>query len=591
MTDGSLFEEPNEGDDATEGPTGLQGPPQRQAGPPRGPRPQGEGVRIITAEEVAEAASRREAAERQAAGSPRPAERPPPPSSGDPTASFPLPQSSRPEDVQRSRPMAADAAGSPTDATGAQRPGGQPPAAAPQPAPDIGQSRAATEPVDIGDDAAAPLIGVEDPPAGPGDSAGSGDATEAVLPHWTAPATGEVPRVVAGDDTDERTSSQWAAAATGPRWRDENVRWSETEDLAADLAHDPDADIGALSSERPASDQVTGLDDVEFPGGPAAQIGGTAAGATVGAGGAGGSGGSRPGPLRGRDRGPLSSSSTGGTGGTGGRNMGQAIAVGVALGVVALILAKLGAPWFLVLVELAIVLAAAEYLSALRRAGLEPPTLLGLVAVAALPLASYARGDAAIPMVLFLLVVFSMIWFLASAGPGRPVRDIGTMMLAVVHVGVLGAFAALILRFGPLGGTTIDQGVSFLVLAVVAAVFYDVGGLLVGSRFGRTPLSSASPNKTREGLVGGIAASVVAVVVAVTVLGLTPFTFLQALVFALVCGVAAVVGDLSESLVKRDLGLKDMGNLLPGHGGVLDRFDGMLFVLPTAYYLVLVLLG
>jgi phosphatidate cytidylyltransferase len=271
--------------------------------------------------------------------------------------------------------------------------------------------------------------------------------------------------------------------------------------------------------------------------------------------------------------------------------MGQAIAVGVALGVVALILAKLGAPWFLVLVELAIVLAAAEYLSALRRAGLEPPTLLGLVAVAALPLAAYARGDAAIPMVLFLLVVFSMIWFLASAGPGRPVRDIGTMMLAVVHVGVLGAFAALILRFGPLGGTTIDQGVSFLVLAVVAAVFYDVGGLLVGSRFGRTPLSSASPNKTREGLVGGIAASVVAVLVAVTVLGLTPFTFFQALVFALVCGVAAVVGDLSESLVKRDLGLKDMGDLLPGHGGVLDRFDGMLFVLPTAYYLVLVLLG
>ncbi len=76
MTDGSLFEEPNEGDDATEGPTGLQSPPQRQAGPPRGPRAQGEGVRIITAEEVAETASRREAAERQAAGSPRPAERP-----------------------------------------------------------------------------------------------------------------------------------------------------------------------------------------------------------------------------------------------------------------------------------------------------------------------------------------------------------------------------------------------------------------------------------------------------------------------------------------------------------------------------------
>jgi len=572
MTDGSLFERPDEGtEDSDAASSELPSPPQRQAGPPRGPRPEGEGVRIITAEEVAEAASRREAAERQAAGSPRHTDRPPPPAAGEATASFPLPETSRPQDVQRSRPLAAGTAGTPAGGTPAPRTGAGEPStgSAPDAEPTPNPSTA---------DASAPLISMEEPTG------------EAVLPHWTAPATGEVPRAVAGDQTDETTSSQWAAAATGPRWRDENARWSEDEDLVGDLAHEHGDDIGALDAGRPTNEQATSLDDVEFPGGPEAEIGGgaraAAGAATTGA------GGGRSGPLRGRDRGPLPpSQSPSSGGGTGGRNMGQAVAVGVALGVVALILAKLGAPWFLILVEVAIVLAAAEYLAALRRAGLEPPTLLGLVAVAALPLAAYARGDAAIPMVLFLLLVFSMVWFLASAGPGRPVRDIGTMMLAVVHVGVLGAFAALILRFGPLGGSTIDQGVSFLVLAAVAAVFYDVGGLLVGSRFGRTPLSSASPNKTREGLVGGIVASVVAVLVAVLVLGLTPFSFAQALIFALVCAVAAVVGDLSESLVKRDLGLKDMGDLLPGHGGVLDRFDGLLFVLPTAYYLVLVLIG
>lgn len=575
MTDGSLFEQPSDGEQDPDVASSEPPPPQRQAGPPRGPRPEGEGVRIITAEEVAEAASRREAAERRAAGSPRHTDRPPPPADGDATASFPLPETSRPQDVQRSRPLAAGAAGAPTGptpasplATGASS-AGSPSGAKPTGDP-------------LSQDASAPLISMEEPTG------------EAVLPHWTAPATGEVPRVVAGENTDETTSSQWAAAATGPRWRDENARWSEDENLVGDLAHEQGDDVGALDADRPTNEQATSLDDVEFPGGPAAEIRGVAGpGAAAAAGAAAtGSGGGRPGPLRGRDRGPLPPSQPRSSGGgTGGRNMVQAVAVGVALGVVALILAKLGAPWFLILVELAIVLAAAEYLAALRRAGLEPPTLLGLVAVAALPLAAYARGDAAIPMVLFLLIVFSMVWFLTSAGPGRPVRDIGTMMLAVVHVGVLGAFAALILRFGPLGGSTIDQGVSFLVLAVVAAVFYDVGGLLVGSRFGRTPLSSASPNKTREGLVGGIAASVVAVLFAVTVLGLTPFSFFQALVFAVVCAVAAVVGDLSESLVKRDLGLKDMGDLLPGHGGVFDRFDGMLFVLPTAYYLVLVLIG
>jgi phosphatidate cytidylyltransferase len=80
-------------------------------------------------------------------------------------------------------------------------------------------------------------------------------------------------------------------------------------------------------------------------------------------------------------------------------------------------------------------------------------------------------------------------------------------------------------------------------------------------------------------------------VVAVMVIGLTELSLVQALVFAVACAVAAFVGDLSESLVKRDLGVKDMGDLLPGHGGVLDRFDGMLFVLPTAYYVILVLFG
>jgi phosphatidate cytidylyltransferase len=271
--------------------------------------------------------------------------------------------------------------------------------------------------------------------------------------------------------------------------------------------------------------------------------------------------------------------------------MGQAVTVGVALAAVGLFLAWLGAPWLLVLLEVIIVLAGAEYLSALRRAGLEPPTLLGLVAVAALPLVAYARGDAAFPMVLVLLVVFSMVWFLVGAGGGRPVRDIGTMLLAVVHVGVFGAFGALILRLGPVGGAEVDQGVSILLLAVVAAVFYDVGGLFAGSRFGRTPLSAASPNKTREGLIGGLLASVVAVLIAVffPLFGLTTFGFVQAVVFALVCAVAAFVGDLAESLIKRDLGVKDMGDLLPGHGGVLDRFDGMLFVMPAAYYVTLVL--
>jgi phosphatidate cytidylyltransferase len=106
---------------------------------------------------------------------------------------------------------------------------------------------------------------------------------------------------------------------------------------------------------------------------------------------------------------------------------------------------------------------------------------------------------------------------------------------------------------------------------------------------GRTPLTSISPGKTVEGLVGGVLSALVAVFVVAVMLGAGPFSAGEALVFGLLTALVAPFGDLAESLFKRDLGLKDMGSILPQHGGVLDRFDAMLFVLPTAYYVVRVL--
>ena len=521
MTDDSLFGQPAgaEDDDST---------PARPAGAHRAPPSGDEGVRLITADEVAEIQRQPQAP--QAPAPPRPAAVRPEPT----PAAGPRPS---PDAAARPGTPSPGATGRPA-APAQQAPpsAGRGPAVRPIPAPAAGlaESAAADEPQPSG---------------------------EVQLPHWTEPPTGEVPTVVAAEPP---PSERWAS---GPRWRDEHDRWEDEGDLASDLAHESDEDIGALSADRPTTGEMASFDDLASAGPIPRRT---------------------PGAARGPRRGGPPGGAAGG-GGTGGRNMGQAIAVGVGLAIVGLVLARLGAPWMMVLVEIVVVLAAAEYLATLRRAGLEPPTLLGLVAVAALPIATYARGESAIPMVLFLLVVFSMVWFLAGAGPGRPVRDIGTMLLAVLHVGVMGAFAALILRIGPLGGADVDQGVSILLLAVVAVVGYDVGGLFVGSRLGRTPLTDASPNKTREGLLGGLAISVLAVLVAVLVpiFGLTTFTFGQALLFGIACAVAAFLGDLSESLIKRDLGVKDMGDLLPGHGGVLDRFDGMLFVLPTAYYMVL----
>ncbi len=131
------------------------------------------------------------------------------------------------------------------------------------------------------------------------------------------------------------------------------------------------------------------------------------------------------------------------------------------------------------------------------------------------------------------------------------------------------------------------NGVGMLLAAVLITVGYDTGGLLVGRLMGRTPLSSVSPNKTMEGLLGGMAISFltgVIVVGQITPFGQDPGDLGTAFVLGLVGALAAPLGDLSESMLKRDLGVKDMGSVLPGHGGFLDRFDALLFVLPATYF-------
>jgi phosphatidate cytidylyltransferase len=231
----------------------------------------------------------------------------------------------------------------------------------------------------------------------------------------------------------------------------------------------------------------------------------------------------------------------------------------------------------MVLVVAVVALCGTELFTALRRGGYRPATLLGLAAVVALPLAAYWKGEEAIPLVLFLVTLFGFVWFIAGLGPDVVV-NLSVTLFGVVYVGLFGAFAALILRIP-------SQGVSILLVAVVGAVFYDVGGFAVGSRLGRRPLTAVSPNKTVEGLAAGMVASFLAVVITAAVFGFGPFSFGQAVVFGVLLAVAAPIGDLSESLIKRDLGIKDMGSLLPAHGGVLDRFDALLLVLPTAYAL------
>jgi CDP-diglyceride synthetase len=263
------------------------------------------------------------------------------------------------------------------------------------------------------------------------------------------------------------------------------------------------------------------------------------------------------------------------------RDIRTAVLVGVGVLAVALALFKVLGPLGGMLVAVPILAYAAyEFFVAVNTAGFEAPMPVGVAATAGLVIAAYNYGDGAIPLVLVLAVAVSFLWYLVGAGGDRPVANVGVTLLGVGWIGLFGSFAGLLLA-DPLGG----NGVALLLAAVIPTIGYDVGALFVGRSAGSRPLSAASPNKTIEGLAGGMLLAVVTAVV-FSIVGVHPFDeWQEGLKLGLLVALVAPLGDLAESLVKRDLGIKDMGSILPGHGGLLDRFDALLFVLPAVWYL------
>ncbi len=264
------------------------------------------------------------------------------------------------------------------------------------------------------------------------------------------------------------------------------------------------------------------------------------------------------------------------------RNVGLAILSGVVLGALALLCFKAGPAASVVLVTVVVSMAAAEAYAAFRQGGYHPVTLLGLVATVSLMVAAYNRGEAALPLVLVLLLAFCFVWHLAGVERTDTVRSIGTTLFVFGWVAVFGSFAALLVS-----PTMFPHrhGIAFLLGGVIAVVAYDVGALTFGAWLGRHPLASVSPNKTWEGFIGGLFTSVIITTVVVHLVH--PWTVGKAAALGVVVSIVATVGDLFESTVKRHLGRKDMGRLMPGHGGLLDRVDGLLFALPATFYLVI----
>jgi phosphatidate cytidylyltransferase len=262
------------------------------------------------------------------------------------------------------------------------------------------------------------------------------------------------------------------------------------------------------------------------------------------------------------------------------RDLPVAIAVGAALAVAAIVAMTLGPAYGVAFATVVVTLCAGELFGAAQKAGHQPATLLGLVASAAIVLAAYWRGEPALPVVLVLTVVFTLLWYLVGVSRSAPSPNAGITILTVTYVGLFGSYAALMLR--------LPDGSGILLGTVVAVVANDVGALFAGRQFGRTPIARRiSPNKSIEGALGGALASIVVSFVVLELIGLHPWSAKggSALALGALVAVLGPIGDLVESMLKRDLAVKDMGSILPGHGGLIDRFDALLFVLPAAYYL------
>ncbi|RQW97809.1 phosphatidate cytidylyltransferase [Micromonospora inaquosa] len=266
--------------------------------------------------------------------------------------------------------------------------------------------------------------------------------------------------------------------------------------------------------------------------------------------------------------------------GRAGRNLPAAIGVGLGLGALIVVPLLVYPLAFLPVIAAAVAIGSWEMARAVRRSGAHPP-LVPLIAggVLTVGLAWFAGPDA-LSLGLLVTVLGTMIWRLGD-GPAGFQRDLTAATLIAVYVPFLAGFAAL-LAAAP------EDGYLRILATLIGVVLSDTGGYAAGVSFGKHPMApSISPKKSWEGFAGSVTAAALGSALLLWLMfEVAPW---WGALFGVAVSCAAVLGDLAESMIKRDLGVKDMSNLLPGHGGLMDRLDSILFAVPTAYLLLAVL--
>jgi phosphatidate cytidylyltransferase len=239
-----------------------------------------------------------------------------------------------------------------------------------------------------------------------------------------------------------------------------------------------------------------------------------------------------------------------------------------------------GDPWFSLLIAAAALAGTYEFYHMANFDRREPLLYVGLLWSLALVLSPHYRSTDVLPIVITATVLISLIWLLCRSSGEKAFRNWAWTIVGALYVGWMLSYW-LNLR-------GLADGRNWVYLAMLTIFANDTGAFFIGRARGRHKLAPAiSPAKTWEGAIGGLMSAILGAIVVTMILNLiSPFTFKywQIILFGFLVSLFAQLGDLVESLLKRNMGVKESGSLLPGHGGILDRFDSIIFVGAVVYY-------
>jgi phosphatidate cytidylyltransferase len=240
-----------------------------------------------------------------------------------------------------------------------------------------------------------------------------------------------------------------------------------------------------------------------------------------------------------------------------------------------------GEPWFTVAACLVAALAAFEFYNIVKNEHIQPLTYFGIVFSVLFVINAHSPYTATCNLLFVLLTLIPLIWLIFMRNKDNSFINWGWTVAGVLYTGWLLSFYIYI--------RDMDNGMGWVYLVLACTALSDVFAYVVGSNFGKHALaSSISPGKTWEGAAGGLAAAIVTSIF-ISLLFRLPVTYWQMVLAGVVIGIFSLIGDLVESLLKRNMKAKDTGRLLPGHGGVLDRIDSHLLIAPVAYYLIILI--